>query len=92
MKKVTIDFEDYLSPEMIKAIATMYKDGFKESDVISFSEVDIEMEDRVKFNLNDIIFLVKKSTIKDVLEGKYEEDFMTPPKTDDVSCEGDYCE
>ena len=91
MKKVAIDFDDYLSPQMLKSITMLYKDGFKESDVVSFSEVDNELEDRMKVALNGTLFLIKKSTVQDVLDGKYEEDIMTPPKDDDT-CEGDYCE
>tara|TARA_R110000787_G_scaffold22588_2_gene65436 strand:+ start:9679 stop:9960 length:282 start_codon:yes stop_codon:yes gene_type:complete len=92
MKKVKVDFDNYLTPQVINAIAIIYKDGFKESDVIKFSKVDVDIEDRTKLIFNKTVFLIKKSTVKDVLEGKYEEDFMIPTNIEDETCEGDYCE
>ncbi len=89
MKKMAIDFK-YLNQEMINAIAMIYKDGFRESDVISFSEVDKEMEGRVKLIIKDTIFFVKEELVKDVLDGRFDEDFLKPD-IDEDNCDAEYC-
>lgn len=91
MKKVTVDFSD-LSTEVIKAVALIYKDGFKQSDVIRFSEVDKEMDDRVKVILNNTLFLIKMEYANDIISGVYNDDTFMIPTKDDEPCEGDYCE
>ena len=90
MKKVIVDF-GYLNTEMIKAIALIYKDGFKENDVIRFSEIDKEMDDRAKVVINDTLFLIKMEYANNIISGVYDDNFMIPPE-DDKTCEGDYCE
>ncbi|MDD7885045.1 hypothetical protein [Flavivirga sp. 57AJ16] len=90
MKKVKVDFS-YLDPEVIKAVALTYKKGFKESDVIRFSEVEKEMEDRVKIIINDTLFLIKMASVNNIINDVYDDSFLIPPN-DNIDCEGDYCE
>ncbi|MFD0862962.1 hypothetical protein ACFQ1M_12170 [Sungkyunkwania multivorans] len=89
MKKLEVDFS-YLSNEMIKAIAMIYKDGFKESDVISFKEVHEELGDRVRFVLNDTVFFVKTEQIENIISGVYDDNFF-PPKNENGNCDAEFC-
>ena len=92
MKKLETNFT-YLSDEIIKAIAILYKDGFRESDVISFKEIDEELEDRVRFELAGTVFFVKVEQVKDILNESAmddDDDFLVPPK-EDGNCDAEYC-
>lgn len=86
-----MDFQD-LTPEILAAIAKINAEGFKDSDVVSFTHVDSEMEDRVKVILNDILFLVKKSSFNDALEGRFGEDYFKSLPRGEESCDAEFCD
>lgn len=75
MKKIAIDFED-ITNEVMLAIAKQYPQGFVQSDIVSFSSFNGEFEDRVKLQLNDTVYLIKKSTIEDWTYPRYEEGYF----------------
>lgn len=75
MKNIDVNFED-ITNELIETIAKKYPQGFVESDVISFSSFNGELEDRVKLIFNETVFLIKKSTIEDWSAHRYEEGYF----------------
>jgi len=91
MKKVAVDFKN-LTPEVIEAIAKAYPEGFIDSDVISFTNVDIEMEDRVKVILNDKVFLIKKTLIEDAISDKFDDDYFSSLSKGEEDCDAEFCE
>jgi hypothetical protein len=62
MEKVNVDYE-YLTADLLRKVAAAYPEGFKENDVIVFSETDTELEDRVKIKLDNKVYLIKKSLV-----------------------------
>lgn len=75
MKKIAVDFDD-ITNEVMVAIAKQYPQGFVESDIVSFSSFNGELEDRVKLLLNETVYLIKKSTIEDWSSPRYEEGYF----------------
>lgn len=91
MKKVAIDYK-YLNNEIVKAIAKAYPNGFVDSDVITFSEVDKEMEDRIKVELEGVLFLIKRSELEDKMSDKFDDDYFSSLREYDESCDAESCE
>ncbi len=75
MKKIAVNFED-ITTEVINELAKQYPCGFVESDIISFSSFNDELEDRVKLIFNETVYLIKKSTIEDWATYRYEEGYF----------------
>lgn len=75
MKKIAVDFED-ITNEVMVAIAKQYPQGFVESDIVSFSSFNGELEDRVKLLHHETVYLIKKSTIEDWSTHRYEEGYF----------------
>lgn len=90
MKKFKVDFGD-LTPEMIKAIAMMYRDGFKENDVISFSKIDTELEDRIKIVFNDTLFFIKQEIATNIISSVYNDEDFQNSVDNDENCDAEYC-
>jgi len=91
MKKINIEFQD-VTPELIVAIANAYPKGFADNDVLTFKQVDEEMEDRVKIILNDTLFLIKKSFLDEAGISKFDTDYFRSLPRGDESCDAEYCE
>ena len=76
MKKIDVNF-DYITNEVIEVIAKAHPQSFIESDIISFgSNLNMEMEDRVRLIINEKLYLIKKAIINDVLTLRYEEGYF----------------
>ena len=91
MKKVEVDFK-YLNPETIKALAKACPHGFAESEVISFTEVDKDMGDRIKIILNDTLFLINKTNLEDAVLSTFDEDYFSSLPREDENCDAEFCE
>ncbi|WP_027395117.1 hypothetical protein [Aquimarina latercula] len=92
MKKITVNFEN-INNELLKEIAKAYPNGFIESDVISFSDVDPKMEDRVKVVLENSMYLIKKSTLEDSESSNFDNEYFESfTKEKDKGCDAEYCE
>ncbi|WP_431129415.1 hypothetical protein [Flagellimonas flava] len=91
MKKVNIDYE-YLTADLLRRVAAAYPDGFKENDVIVFSEVETELEDRVKIVLDNKVYLVKKSLVENLPDTFDDEYFKSIGGEPEGNCDAEYCE
>jgi hypothetical protein len=74
MKKVAVDFK-FLTQDLLEEIVQVYPQGFTEADLISFKNVDNEIEHRVKVVLNDTLFLIKKNSLSKMLNDKFDDKF-----------------
>ena len=94
MKKVAVDFK-FLTPELLESIVKAYPHGFTDTDVISFTNVNNEVEHRVKVILNDTLFLIKKNSLSKMLderhEDKFDEDYFSSLPKDDENCDAEFC-
>jgi hypothetical protein len=91
MKKVNVDYE-YLTADLLRKVAAAYPDGFKENDVIVFSETDTELEDRVKIKLDNKVYLIKKSLVENSTDTFDEEYFKSLGGEPEGNCDAEYCE
>ena len=82
MKKIEVNFDD-ITQEVMNALAKQYPQGFMESDIVSFSHLNSELEDRIKLIIGDTSYLVKKSIIEDWASAKYEEGYFKSSADDD---------
>jgi len=90
IKKVKVDFR-YVTPELVSKIVTAYPKGFVNSDVITFSRTvskDVEM---VKLEIDDVLYLIKKSAIDDAAE-LFDDDYFSSLYRKDESCDAEFCE
>ncbi len=91
-KKITVNFEN-INDELLKEIAKAYPEGFINSDVISFSDVDSKMEDRIKIVLENSVYLIKKSSLENIESSDYENEYLeSNNKEKGTSCDAEYCE
>lgn len=88
MKRIEVNFED-ITQEVIDAIAKQYPQGFLDSDIISFSHFNSELEDRIKLSIGDTSYLVKKSIIEDWAAAKYEAGYFKSSDDEDPSSDAD---
>ena len=88
MKKIEVNFDD-ITQNVIDVLARKYPKGFLDSDIISFSHLTNELEDRVKLTIGDTVYLVKKSTIEDWDAARYESGYFNKLNTDDPSTDAD---
>ncbi len=88
MKRIEVNFED-ITQDIIDAIAKQYPQGFLDSDIVSFSHLNNELEDRIKLIIGDTSYLVKKSTIEDWEAAKYEEGYFKSPNEEDLASDAD---
>lgn len=91
MKKIDIEFED-ITPELLLAIANAYPNGFSDNDVLTFKQVDEEMEDRVKIIFNDTLFLIKKSLLDEAAVSKFDADYFKSLARENENCDAEFCE
>lgn len=94
MRKVAVDFMD-LTPEIIDEIVKVYPQGFGENDMVSFTEVDGELDHRIKVKLNGMLFMIKKGNLEKELNNqfgdKYDDDYFSNLRKDDESCDAEFC-
>lgn len=94
MRKIAVDFMD-LTPEIIDEIVKVYPQGFGETDMVSFTNVDDEIDHRIKVKLNGTLFMIKKSALdkhlNDQFGDKYDEDYFSNLRNDDESCDAEFC-
>ncbi|WP_027392482.1 hypothetical protein [Aquimarina latercula] len=92
MKNISVDYK-YLTLDLIKAIAKEYPNGFKEMDVITLSEVNSELQDRVRLVINDTLFLIKKTELEEAMSDKFDDEYFDTLKTQSKeSCDAEFCE
>lgn len=94
MKKVAVDFK-FLTPDLLEEIVQVYPNGFSEADVISFTNIDLEIEHRVKVVLNGRLFLIKKNYVSKMLNGqfddKFDDEYFTTLRKGDENCDAEFC-
>jgi len=96
MRKVAVDFKN-LTPEIIDEIIKVYPQGFAETDMISFTSVDGEIENCIKVIVDDTLFMIKKEVLKKVLiaddrfDDKFDEEYFSSLPKGDESCDAEYC-
>lgn len=94
MRKVAVDFID-LTPEIIDEIVKVYPQGFSENDVVSFTDVNGELDHRIKVRIKDTLFMIKKRNLEkelnDKFGDKYDEDYFSNLNNDDESCDAEFC-
>ncbi len=92
MKNISVDYE-YITSGMVKAIAQAYPDGFKNMDVITLSEVNSDLEDRVRVEVNGTLFLIKKTELGEALSDKFDDEYFEELRTGSKeSCDAEFCE
>lgn len=94
MKKVVVDFKS-ITPELLEEIVKVYPHGFSDADIISFNNVNDEIDYRVKIILNDTLYMIKKSsllkTLNDRFDDKFDEDYFSSLRNDDENCDAEFC-
>ncbi|RDY58602.1 hypothetical protein [Flagellimonas nanhaiensis] len=90
MKKIDVDYE-YLTADLLKRIAQVNPEGFKEHDVIVLSEVDSELEDRIKVVLDNKVFLIKKSLVETLPDTFDDEYFKSLKENQEEACDDEFC-
>ncbi|GAA4273128.1 hypothetical protein U6A24_07620 [Aquimarina gracilis] len=90
MEKVKVDFR-YLTPELVSKIVAAYPNGFANSDVMTFAcaaNEDIEM---IKLEIDDTLYLIKKSAIDDAAE-LFDDNYFSSLQRKDEACDAEFCE
>jgi len=90
MKKVKVDFR-YVTPELVSKIVTAYPKGFLNSDVITFSRAASEDIEMVKLEIDDVLYVIKKSAIDDAAE-LFDDNYFSSLYTKEESCDAEFCE